>query len=139
MELDNEYELLVNRRKAWERSYHDSIRRMDNAKQNLKLIDIRLERIREDKVTAKANRLEPVLDEDGKVVNDGFEMTFSNGKTFTKRDAAGNQLHFDMQMKCVTRTKTCDTGYLSWFRIENADYGKTIQNGYDIEIKYCRC
>lgn len=105
MELDNEYELLVNRRKAWERSYHDSVRRMDNAKQNLKLIDIRLERIREDKVTAKANRLEPVLDEDGKVVNDGFEMTFSNGKTFTKRDAAGNQLHFDMQMNVSPERK----------------------------------
>lgn len=104
MELDNEFELLSNRRKAWERDREFTRKRIDQTIKDKALYEKKLELLEKDKETAQATApvTEVVMTEDGKkktIEHNPFQMTFEpDNYVATKKDVAGNQLNFAMQM-----------------------------------------
>lgn len=104
MELDNEFELLSNRRKAWKRDIALSQKRIKQALKDKEIYEKKLSLLVQDKELAEKTRpwKEVVEKEDGKkyeVEHNPFVMTFEpDGYEATKKDVAGNQLNYAMQM-----------------------------------------
>lgn len=108
MELDNEFELLSNRRKAWERDIALSQKRIKQALKDKEIYEKKLSLLVQDKELAEKTRpwKEVVEKEDGKkyeVEHNPFVMTFEpDGYEATKKDVAGNQLNYAMQMNVAS-------------------------------------
>ncbi|KJU88058.1 SNF2-related protein [Streptococcus salivarius] len=108
MELDNEFELLSNRRKAWKRDIALSQKRIKQAHKDKENYDKKLSLLVQDKELAEKTRpwKEVVEKEDGKkyeVEHNPFVMTFEpDGYEATKKDVAGNQLNYAMQMNVAS-------------------------------------
>ena len=108
MELDNEFELLSNRRKAWERDIALSQKRIKQALKDKENYEKKLSLLVQDKELAEKTRpwKEVVEKEDGKkyeVEHNPFVMTFEpDGYEATKKDVAGNQLNYAMQMNVAS-------------------------------------
>lgn len=108
MELDNEFELLSNRRKAWKRDIDLSQKRIKQALKNKKNYEKKLSLLVQDKELAEKTKpwKEVVEKEDGKkyeVEHNPFVMTFEpDGYEATKKDVAGNQLNYAMQMNVAS-------------------------------------
>ena len=104
MELDNEFELLSNRRKAWKRDIALSQKRIKQALKDKENYEKKLSLLVQDKeLAAKTKPWKEVVEkEDGKkyeVEHNPFVMTFEpDGYEATKKDVAGNQLNYAMQM-----------------------------------------
>lgn len=104
MELDNEFELLSNRRKAWKRDIALSQKRIKQALKDKAIYEKKLSLLVQDKELAEKTRpwKEVVEKENGKkyeVEHNPFVMTFEpDGYEATKKDVAGNQLNYAMQM-----------------------------------------
>lgn len=108
MELDNEFELLSNRRKAWKRDIALSQKRIKQALKDKESYEKKLSLLVQDRELAEKTRpwKEVVEKEDGKkyeVEHNPFVMTFEpDGYEATKKDAAGNQLNYAMQMNVAS-------------------------------------
>lgn len=108
MELDNEFELLSNRRKAWKRDIALSQKRIKQALKDKESYEKKLSLLVQDRELAEKTRpwKEAVEKEDGKkyeVEHNPFVMTFEpDGYEATKKDAAGNQLNYAMQMNVAS-------------------------------------
>lgn len=108
MELDNEFELLSNRRKAWERDIALSQKRIKQALKDKENYEKKLSLLVQDKELAEKTKpwKEVVEKEDGKkyeVEHNPFVMTFEpDGYEATKKDVAGNQLNYAMQMNVAS-------------------------------------
>jgi N12 class adenine-specific DNA methylase len=108
MELDNEFELLSNRRKAWKRDIALSQKRIKQALKDKEIYEKKLFLLVQDKELAEKTRpwKEVVEKEDGKkyeVEHNPFVMTFEpDGYEATKKDVAGNQLNYAMQMNVAS-------------------------------------
>lgn len=108
MELDNEFELLSNRRKAWKRDIDLSQKRIKQALKDKAIYEKKLSLLVQDKELAEKTRpwKELVEKEDGKkyeVEHNPFVMTFEpDGYEATKKDVAGNQLNYAMQMNVAS-------------------------------------
>lgn len=108
MELDNEFELLSNRRKAWKRDIALSQKRIKQALKDKAIYEKKLSLLVQDKELAEKTRpwKEVVEKEDGKkyeVEHNPFVMTFEpDGYEATKKDVAGNQLNYAMQMNVAS-------------------------------------
>ena len=108
MELDNEFELLSNRRKAWKRDIALSQKRIKQALKDKENYEKKLSLLVQDKELAEKTRpwKEAVEKEDGKkyeVEHNPFVMTFEpDGYEATKKDVAGNQLNYAMQMNVAS-------------------------------------
>lgn len=108
MELDNEFELLSNRRKAWKRDIALSQKRIKQAIKDKEIYEKKLSLLVQDKELAEKTRpwKEVVEKEDGKkyeVEHNPFVMTFEpDGYEATKKDVAGNQLNYAMQMNVAS-------------------------------------
>ena len=108
MELDNEFELLSNRRKAWKRDIDLSQKRIKQALKDKAIYEKKLSLLVQDKELAEKTRpwKEVVEKEDGKkyeVEHNPFVMTFEpDGYEATKKDVAGNQLNYAMQMNVAS-------------------------------------
>lgn len=108
MELDNEFELLSNRRKAWERDIALSQKRIKQALKDKAIYEKKLSLLAQDKELAEKTKpwKEVVEKEDGKkyeVEHNPFVMTFEpDGYEATKKDVAGNQLNYAMQMNVAS-------------------------------------
>ena len=108
MELDNEFELLSNRRKAWKRDIALSQKRIKQALKDKENYEKKLSLLVQDKELAEKTRpwKEVVEKEDGKkyeVEHNPFVMTFEpDGYEATKKDVAGNQLNYAMQMNVAS-------------------------------------
>lgn len=108
MELDNEFELLSNRRKAWKRDIALSQKRIKQALKDKENYEKKLSLLVQDKELAEKTRSwkEVVEKEDGKkyeVEHNPFVMTFEpDGYEATKKDVAGNQLNYAMQMNVAS-------------------------------------
>ena len=108
MELDNEFELLSNRRKAWKRDIALSQKRIKQALKDKESYEKKLSLLVQDKELAEKTRpwKEVVEKEDGKkyeVEHNPFVMTFEpDGYEATKKDVAGNQLNYAMQMNVAS-------------------------------------
>lgn len=108
MELDNEFELLSNRRKAWKRDIALSQKRIKQALKDKENYEKKLSLLVQDKELAEKTRpwKEVVEKEDGKkyeVEHNPFVMTFEpDGYEVTKKDVAGNQLNYAMQMNVAS-------------------------------------
>lgn len=108
MELDNEFELLSNRRKAWKRDIALSQKRIKQALKDKAIYEKKLSLLVQDKELAEKTRpwKEVVKKEDGKkyeVEHNPFVMTFEpDGYEATKKDVAGNQLNYAMQMNVAS-------------------------------------
>ena len=108
MELDNEFELLSNRRKAWKRDIALSQKRIKQALKDKENYEKKLSLLVQDKELAEKTRpwKEVVEKEDGKkyeVEHNPFVMTFEpDGYQATKKDVAGNQLNYAMQMNVAS-------------------------------------
>lgn len=108
MELDNEFELLSNRRKAWKRDIALSQKRIKQALKDKEIYEKKLSLLVQDKELAEKTRpwKEVVEKEDGKkyeVEHNPFVMTFEpDGYEATKKDVAGNQLNYAMQMNVAS-------------------------------------
>ena len=108
MELDNEFELLSNRRKAWKRDIALSQKRIQQALKDKENYEKKLSLLVQDKELAEKTRpwKEAVEKEDGKkyeVEHNPFVMTFEpDGYEATKKDVAGNQLNYAMQMNVAS-------------------------------------
>ena len=108
MELDNEFELLANRRKAWKRDIALSQKRIKQALKDKENYEKKLSLLVQDKELAEKTRpwKEVVEKEDGKkyeVEHNPFVMTFEpDGYEATKKDVAGNQLNYAMQMNVAS-------------------------------------
>ena len=108
MELDNEFELLSNRRKAWKRDMALSQKRIKQALKDKENYEKKLSLLVQDKELAEKTRpwKEVVEKEDGKkyeVEHNPFVMTFEpDGYEATKKDVAGNQLNYAMQMNVAS-------------------------------------
>lgn len=108
MELDNEFELLSNRRKAWKRDIALSQKRIKQALKDKENYEKKLSLLVQDKELAEKTRpwKEVVEKEDGKkyeVEHNPFVMTFEpDGYESTKKDVAGNQLNYAMQMNVAS-------------------------------------
>ena len=108
MELDNEFELLSNRRKAWKRDIALSQKRIKQALKDKENYEKKLSLLVQDKELAEKKRpwKEVVEKEDGKkyeVEHNPFVMTFEpDGYEATKKDVAGNQLNYAMQMNVAS-------------------------------------
>lgn len=108
MELDNEFELLSNRRKAWKRDIALSQKRIKQALKDKEIYEKKLFLLVQDKELAEKTRpwKEVVEKEDGKkyeVEHNPFVMTFEpDGYEATKKDIAGNQLNYAMQMNVAS-------------------------------------
>lgn len=108
MELDNEFELLSNRRKAWKRDIALSQKRIKQALKDKENYEKKLSLLVQDKELAEKTRpwKEVVEKEDGKkyeVEHNPFVMTFEpDGYEATKKDVAGNQLNNAMQMNVAS-------------------------------------
>lgn len=108
MELDNEFELLSNRRKAWKRDIALSQKRIQQALKDKENYEKKLSLLVQDKEFAEKTRpwKEVVEKEDGKkyeVEHNPFVMTFEpDGYEATKKDVAGNQLNYAMQMNVAS-------------------------------------
>lgn len=108
MELDNEFELLSNRRKAWKRDMALSQKRIKQALKDKEIYEKKLFLLVQDKELAEKTRpwKEVVEKEDGKkyeVEHNPFVMTFEpDGYEATKKDVAGNQLNYAMQMNVAS-------------------------------------
>ena len=108
MELDNEFELLSNRRKAWKRDIALSQKRIKQALKDKENYEKKLSLLVQDKELAKKTKpwKEVVEKEDGKkyeVEHNPFVMTFEpDGYEATKKDVAGNQLNYAMQMNVAS-------------------------------------
>ena len=108
MELDNEFELLSNRRKAWKRDIALSQKRIKQALKDKENYEKKLSLLVQDKELAEKTKpwKEVVEKEDGKkyeVEHNPFVMTFEpDGYEATKKDVAGNQLNYAMQMNVAS-------------------------------------
>ncbi|PCR82957.1 helicase [Streptococcus salivarius] len=108
MELDNEFELLSNRRKAWKRDIALSQKRIKQALKDKESYEKKLSLLVQDRELAEKTRpwKEVVEKEDGKkyeVEHNPFVMTFEpDGYEATKKDVAGNQLNYAMQMNVAS-------------------------------------
>ena len=108
MELDNEFELLSNRRKAWKRDIALSQKRIKQALKDKENYEKKLSLLVQDKELAAKTKpwKEMVEKEDGKkyeVEHNPFVMTFEpDGYEATKKDVAGNQLNYAMQMNVAS-------------------------------------
>ena len=108
MELDNEFELLSNRRKAWKRDIALSQKRIKQALKDKENNEKKLSLLVQDKELAEKTKpwKEVVEKEDGKkyeVEHNPFVMTFEpDGYEATKKDVAGNQLNYAMQMNVAS-------------------------------------
>lgn len=108
MELDNEFELLSNRRKAWKRDIDLSQKRIKQALKDKAIYEKKLSLLVQDKELAEKTKLwkEVVKKEDGKkyeVEHNPFVMTFEpDGYEATKKDVASNQLNYAMQMNVAS-------------------------------------
>lgn len=108
MELDNEFELLSNRRKAWKRDIALSQKRIKQALKDKENYEKKLSLLFKDKELAEKTKpwKEVVEKEDGKkyeVEHNPFVMTFEpDGYEATKKDVAGNQLNYAMQMNVAS-------------------------------------
>lgn len=108
MELDNEFELLSNRRKAWKRDIALSQKRIKQALKDKESYEKKLSLLVQDRELAEKTRpwKEVVEKEDGKkyeVEHNPFVMTFEpDGYEATKKDVAGNQLNYAMQMNIAS-------------------------------------
>ena len=108
MELDNEFELLSNRRKAWKRDIALSQKRIKQALKDKENYEKKLSLLVQDKELAEKTKpwKEVVEKEDGKkyeVEHNPFVMTFEpDGYEATKKDIAGNQLNYAMQMNVAS-------------------------------------
>lgn len=108
MELDNEFELLSNRRKAWKRDIALSQKRIKQALKDKENYEKKLSLLAQDKELAEKTRpwKEVVEKEDDKkyeVEHNPFVMTFEpDGYEATKKDVAGNQLNYAMQMNVAS-------------------------------------
>lgn len=108
MELDNEFELLSNRRKAWKRDIALSQKRIKQALKDKEIYEKKLSLLVQDKELAEKTKpwKEVVEKEDGKkyeVEHNPFVMTFEpDGYEATKKDVAGNQLNYAMQMNVAS-------------------------------------
>lgn len=108
MELDNEFELLSNRRKAWKRDIALSQKRINQALKDKEIYEKKLSLLVQDKELAEKTKpwKEVVEKEDGKkyeVEHNPFVMTFEpDGYEATKKDVAGNQLNYAMQMNVAS-------------------------------------
>lgn len=108
MELDNEFELLSNRRKAWKRDIALSQKRIKQALKDKENYEKKLSLLVQDKELAEKTRpwKEVVEKDDGKkyeVEHNPFVMTFEpDGYEATKKDVAGNQLNYAMQMNVAS-------------------------------------
>ena len=108
MELDNEFELLSNRRKAWKRDIALYQKRIKQALKDKENYEKKLSLLVQDKELAEKTKpwKEVVEKEDGKkyeVEHNPFVMTFEpDGYEATKKDVAGNQLNYAMQMNVAS-------------------------------------
>jgi len=117
MELDNEFELLTSRYKAWKRDYRYSKRKMEQAQNDIELTKYRLERIQEDISQANATKHRFDFVDGKKTEINPFLMTFENGIAIDKKDAAGNQLHYDMQMAISENPEFITLAYYRGFKL----------------------
>lgn len=135
MELDNEFELLTSRYKAWKRDYRYSKRKMEQAQNDIELTKYRLERIQEDisKANATKHRFDFV---DGKKTEiNPFLMTFENGIAIDKKDAAGNQLHYDMQMAISENPEFITLAYYRGFKLRVKTHKQPYINNQIMDLK----
>lgn len=97
MELDNEFELLTSRRKAWKYDLKYNQARIKQSEELIKTLEGRLTRIDEDIILAESTKPYTVEVDGEEVEQNSFEMTFADNYVTNKKDIAGNQLHYLMQ------------------------------------------
>lgn len=138
MELDNEFELLSSRKKAWERETIYFERRLEEAKNNKVRYERQLERLLIDKEVADTHSFIPTTNDEGKIINDGFNIfLFSSDRTIYKRDAAGNQLHYDMQMNVSDSQKVVTLAKFRGFDLRMTSQKTPFTSGRIINLMIC--
>lgn len=135
IELDNEFELLSKRKKAWERDVELSKKRVKKAEELLLTTKRQLFKIDKDIEQAEATKKEEVTIGDEKIIKNPFFMEFTNGYTTDVPAKAGNQLAYDMQFNQSATLKLVTLAKYRGFELKALTLKEQYRQGQFLDLK----